>query len=254
MDETLGGAIVVIEDGFAVGPVDDIYNESGIAYRKEWWMQVKAGGDFETASSYIDQDTINNILQCLNEDPEEKIWIWAAQNSHDVCGYYWLLPFMKAYQGRVEILYLNNLPFINEKGNIFYPTQLNEIQPKEFLKAKRLARPITPSEFEVDPDEWTKLCTENKGIRILEGGKKLIQFDYDYFDAELKKYIMPEWQKASKIINNFLSKSKVKTSETFALWRLKTLLAMDLYEVQGKIERMKDFEIKYKSKSTESEA
>jgi hypothetical protein len=147
------------------------------------------------------------------------------------------------------ILYLNNLPFINEKGNIFYPVSLNEIPPKEFLKAKKLAREITLSEFEVDPDEWTKLCNENKGIRILEGGKKLSHFGYDYFDSELKKYIMPDWQKGNKIIHNCLSKSKQTIGEAYLLWRLKELIAQNLFDVQGKTGNMKDFEVKYFSKA-----
>ena len=45
------------------------------------------------------------------------------------------------------------------KGQFFYPNNLFEIQPKEFLKAKKLARPISLSEFETDPDEWKKLCS-----------------------------------------------------------------------------------------------
>ena len=60
-----------------------------------------------------------------------------GQNAHDVCGYYWLISQLQPYQGRVIVLYMNNLPFINEKGQIFYPTALHEIQPKEFLKAKK---------------------------------------------------------------------------------------------------------------------
>jgi len=174
------------------------------------------------------------------------IWIWAAQNKHDVSGYYWLLRYMKEFQGRVFILYLNNLPFINEKGNIFYPTWLHEIPAREFLKAKKLAREITPSEFEVDPDEWTKLCEENRGIRLLEGGKKLGQEDYDFYDAELKKFITPDWQKASKIIHQYLSKSKHSTGDAYLLWRLKVMIAQDMFDVQGKIANMKDFEIKSK--------
>ena len=113
------------------------------------------------------------------------IWIWTAPNKHDVSGYYWLMSQLKDFQGRIFILYLHNLPFINEKGHIFYPANIFEIQPKEFLKAKKLARPVTLSEFEIDPDEWTKLCNENNGVRILEGGKKLLQHDYDYYDTEL---------------------------------------------------------------------
>ena len=75
-----------------------------------------------------------------------------AQNAHDVCGYYWLMSQLKDYQGQVYVLYLNNLPFINDKGGIFYPAALHEIQPKEFLKAKKLPRLINLSEFEIDPD------------------------------------------------------------------------------------------------------
>src|SRR5690606_14715802 len=105
-----------------------------------------------------------------------------GQNAHDVCGYYWLISQLQPYQGRVVVLYMNNLPFINEKGQIFYPSCLFEIQPKEFIKAKKLNRKVTLSEFEVDPDEWRKLCSENAMVRILEGGKKIVSREESFFD------------------------------------------------------------------------
>ena len=153
---------------------------------------------------------------------------------------------LKDFQGRISILYLNNLPFINEKGLIFYPQWIHTIQPKEMTKAKKLARLITPSEFEVDPDEWTKICNEEKGVRLLEGGKKLTQRDYDYYDSDLKSYITTDWQKASKIINQFLNKSKETTGDAYMLWRLKLMIAEGLYDVQGEVKNMKDFEVKKK--------
>ena len=148
-------------------------------------------------------------------------------------------------------MYLNNLPFINEKGNIFYPTTLNEIPAKEFLKARKLAREITLSEFEVDPDEWAKICSESKGIRLLEGGKKLQQHEYEFLDNDLKKFVTTDWQKASKVIHNYGSKAKHLCSEAYLLWRIKEMVAIDSFEVQGKIAQMKDFEIKWKSAKTE---
>ncbi len=252
IDETLQGEIIQIKDNFAVGPLNDIYSEAGLLERNQWWKTLLEGGDFKHTSEELihnDNKTIEETLEKLNTNNEETLWIWAAQNSQDVCGYYWLLQYVKELQGRIFILYLNNLPFINEKGNIFYPNSLSEIPAKEFLKAKKLAREITLSEFEVDPDEWTKLCFDNKGIRVLEGGKKLIQHDYEFYDSELKKYIMPDWQKASKIIHNFLSKGKHTISEAYLLWRLKAMIEMGLYDVQGKVANMKDFEIKYHSKA-----
>jgi hypothetical protein len=250
MDETLAGEVVQIKDDYAVGPLGNLYAGEDIETRRQWWRDVLAGGDAGGKVDNGDVDdykTVAELVGSMRRNEEEKIWIWAAQNKHDVSGYYWLLHYMKEFQGRVFILYLNNLPFINEKGNIFYPNWLHEIPAKEFLKAKKLSREITLSEFEVDPDEWTKICNENKGVRLLEGGKKLIQHDYDFYDAELKKMVTPDWQKASKVIHHFLSKAKHTTGDMYLLWRLKTIIAMELFDVQGKVGNMKDFEIKSKA-------
>ena len=254
LDETLQGDVIQIKDDYAVGPLGNIYVGEGIETRKQWWREVLAGGDYDGS---VDKDQVDDyktaaeLVGTMRRDENETIWIWAAQNKHDVSGYYWLLNYMKEFQGRVFILYLNNLPFINDKGNIFYPNWLSSIPPKEFIKAKKLAREITLSEFEVDPDEWTKLCNENKGVRILEGGKKLAQYDYDFYDADIKKFIMPDWQKASKVIHNFLAKANHTTGDAFVLWRLKLMIADGLFDVQGEVRNMKEFEIKNKGKVLE---
>ena len=250
LDESLQGELLLIQDDYAVGPVEDIYTGTGLQERANWWASVLTGGDFENKlNSQADQDDtlMTNIQHRLRENEEEKIWIWAAQNKHDVSGYYWILPYLKEFQGRAFILYLHNLPFINETGNIFYPTWLHQIPAKEFIKAKKLAREITPGEFEVDTDEWAKLCAENKGVRSLEGAKKLVQADYDFYDSELKKYITTDWQKASKVLSHFLNKAKEPASEPYLLWRLKTMIAMDMFDVQGNQKKAKEFEIKLKS-------
>ncbi len=250
LDESLQGEIVLIRDDYAVGPLANIYVGEGIEERKQWWQQVLAGGDYDRkadSNEVDDYKTAAELVGTLRRDENETVWIWAAQNMHDVCGYYWLLKYMQEFQGRVFILYLNNLPFINEKGNIFYPNWISEIPAKEFLKAKKLAREITLSEFEVDPDEWIRLCNENKGVRLLEGGKKLQSEDYGFYDTELKKQVTKDWQKASKIIHHYLSKAKHTTGDMYLLWRLKTMIEQGQFDVQGKIANMKDFEVKIKS-------
>jgi hypothetical protein len=255
MDETLQGDVIQVKDDYAVGPIAGIYTEEGMATRKQWWREVLAGGDYDglvDKGDVNDNKTVAELIERLKNNQEEIIWIWAAQNKHDVSGYYWLLGQLKDFQGRIYILYLNNLPFINEKGHIFYPEWLHIIPPREFIKAKKLARPVTLSEFEVDPDEWTKLCNENKGVRLLEGGKKLIQQEYDAYDAELKNFITADWQKVSKLIHQFLSKAKHTTGDAYLLWRLKGMIAEGLFDVQGELKKMKDFEVKAKSTALHS--
>lgn len=250
IDAGLDAEVLVMQDDYAVGPITDSFSEEGIIFRKEWWRSVLSGTDQETkvdSGEVDDHKTVAVLKNLLEENPEQVAWIWAAQNKHDVSGYFWLISQLKEYQGRVFILYLNNLPFINAKGNIFYPNWLHEIEPKEFLKAKKLARPVTLSEFEIDPDEWTRLGNENKGIRILEGGKKLIQVDYDHYDKEILKYVSGEWQKASKVIHTMLNKSTNTTGDAYLLWRIKHLINTEVLEAQGVIKNMKDFEVKFKN-------
>lgn len=258
LDTSLQGDVFQIEDDFAVGPLKDIFLTEGWEARKEWWRGVLAGGDYDgrvdSGEVADDRATVAALTERLGNEPDELVWIWAAQNKHDVSGYYWLMSQLKDFQGRIFILYLNNLPFLNEKGHLFYPVNLSEIPAREFLKARKLARPITLSEFEIDPDEWSKLCSEEKGVRILEGGKKLAQYDYSYYDEELKKFITGDWIKGNKLINQFLNKSKQTTGDAYLLWRLKQLIASGAIDSQGELKGMKDFEVKGKGASVTTAA
>ncbi len=256
LDDTLSGGVYEIKDDFAVGPLKDIYTDDGINERKEWWRNVLAGGDY---AGHVDSGEVNDIKtiveikEFLRSNEDAALWIWVAPNKHDVSGYYWLMAQLKEFAGRVYVLFLNNLPFINDKGHIFYPEILSEIPPREFVKAKKLARAITLSEFEVDPDEWAKICNENKMVRILEGAKKLSQHEADFFDKYLLDFITPDWQKANKVIHQVLSKSKQTTGDAYLLWRLKELIAADKIDAQGEIKNMKDFEVKQKVDKTQPE-
>ena len=247
MDETLAGEIVQIKDDFAIGPLAGIETEVGWQARVEWWRILLQGSPYgeELAGSFDDRETVKQLKAKLDENPAEELWIWMGQNQHDVMGYYWLMPQFREYQGRVMILYLNNLPFINEKGQIFYPSWLHEIQPKEFVKAKKLARPVTLSEFEIDPDEWRKIAEENAMVRILEGGKKIVGKEESFYDAEILKNITAEWQKATRVLTNTLHRMKIKTGDVFIMWRMKHLIHEGKIEVTGDISKgWKDFDIK----------
>ncbi|TXH20633.1 MAG: DUF1835 domain-containing protein [Chitinophagaceae bacterium] len=246
LDETLAGTVFQIKDDFAVGPIEKIYETEGYQLRRDWWEALLENSPYTDQINIVDDKmTVHQLKQQLDENPDEQVWIWMAQNQHDVCGYYWLMPQLKNYQGRIHILYLNNLPFINEKGHIFYPNWLHEIRPSEFIKAKKLARPITLSEFEIDPDEWSKLCIENGMVRLLEGGKKIVSKAIDFFDEEINKHITKDWQKAMRVLSNTMNKMKIKTGDVFLMGRIKQMALEGKVDVQGDINKgWKDFDIR----------
>lgn len=250
LDDSLQGDIFEIKDEWGVGPLAGIETEEGWKAREEWWKELLQYSPYgtETAGSFDDRQTVAAIRERLSTNDTEEAWIWMGQNQHDVTGYYWLMPQLREFQGRVMILYLNNLPFINDKGQLFYPWGVHEILPKEAIKAKRLARPITLSEYEVDPDEWRKLSEENALVRILEGGKKIAGKEVSFYDAEILKNITGDWQKASRVLNNTLNRMKIKTGDVFLAWRIRQLIQEGKLDVNGDVTKgWKEFEIKQKT-------
>lgn len=234
LDDTLAGKVIEIKDDYAVGPLFDIYETEGYQSRKDWWNVVLEGSPYTEQLDIVDDKlTIHNLQNSLVHDENEEIWIWMGQNAHDVAGYYWVMSQFKEFQGRIQVLYLNNLPFLNEKGQLFYPSYLSHIQPKEFLKAKKLARPITLSEFELDPDEWKKICQENEGVRFLEGGKKLVSMDISFYDKEILSLLTKNAQKLPSALNNIMAKMKVKTGDAFIVYRLKALAELGKIVLAG---------------------
>ncbi|MGZ3923176.1 MAG: DUF3658 domain-containing protein [Flavisolibacter sp.] len=256
LDESLSGEVRIIRDDYAVGPLGEIYETEGYQQRREWWRQLLELSPYNTdqlMDLVDDRLVVHNLKKDLEESAKEEVWIWMGQNQHDVCGYYWLISQLKDYQGRVVVLYFNNLPFINEKGQIFYPTTLHEIQPKEFLKAKKLNRKVTMSEFEVDPDEWKRLCSENAIVRILEGGKKIVGKNEDFYDKEILSGLSNDWQKGNRAIQSILGKMRVKTGDVFLLWRIKKLVEEEKVEINGDTTKTwKDFDVKLKAGAPEA--
>ena len=235
LDNSLDGETVLICDDYSVGPIQDLFSPSGRELRNTWLRETldekptlthTEGGDSDT-------DKLTSIVARMGEEEFDQIWIWLAPNARDISGYYWLISQLADFSGRIYVLSLNNLPFINEKGMVFYPSTLAEIPSREFVKARKLARPVSAAEFETDPDEWQRLASENKILRILEAGKKIVQKEETQFDNSLLNLLQPTFQKITRTISLFLQKSPDKVNESFLNWRIRQLVQNGAAEKQG---------------------
>jgi hypothetical protein len=268
LDETLKGELLYFEDDLSIGPLFILDTKDGQSNRRQWWQQM-AGiqppaqaqpltEEAHAAEPVVieeesgDPELVKQLKARLKTEEELQVWIWAGQNARDVSGYYWLVSQFYDFSGRIHIIYLNNLPFLNDKGAVFYPTHLHQILPKEFLKARKLARPVSLAEFELDGDEWHRLMNENAGIRLLEGGKKLKGEPVAYYDKDLLQACSKEFQKASKIVSQLTGKMKVPVPEQFLGWRLKELIKEEKLESRGELKTVKDFEVKQPGSSEET--
>ncbi|WP_343307995.1 DUF1835 domain-containing protein [Chitinophaga niabensis] len=247
LDPQLAGEILCFEDDLAVGPLFILDTPEGRTARREWWnnmLEIPAVVPAEGEEVVPPEDPVRSLKGRLREEEELEVWIWAGQNACDVSGYFWLISQLDRFSGRIHLVYLNNLPFLNEKNGVFYPTHLSQILPKEFIKAKKLAREVSLAEFELDGDEWHRLMNENAGIRLLEGGKKLRGEPASFFDKDLLQATSKDFQKANKVIVQVTGKFKYPVMDQFLSWRIKELIKEGKIESKGELKTMRDFEVK----------
>ncbi len=214
LDENLKGDVLVLKDTLGIGPIAvDQKGHDGV--RTTFWRGM-LGEDFE---GVMDAHRVKQIIEHAQEQ-EEPVCLWMAPCVSDVCAYYYLLTQFKDYPGMFHVIIIDSLPFLNEKGAVFYPRNFGEVLPKEFIKTKRLLKEVSPADYETEGETWQNLQAENAMVRVHKGGKEIVSADETYFDTIIYNTVSKEPQKGSKIIRQALGKTDQTVSDVFLYSRL----------------------------------
>lgn len=240
--------VAVVKDNFYIGPLAYINEDLGRAHRIQWWNDIFTYFNIEMDANegvLHDFKIVEKIKEhCSDEAYENTCTIWMGQNANDVCGYFWLINQLQEFQGRIKVIFLNMLPFINEKGGIFYPSHLSQIQASEFMKALKVERTVALHEFEVDKDEWKAIYEHANNYRVLDGGKKIVCKPENLFDADILKTIGTEGIKINKLVNTLIPKLAGFPSDMYLLSRVKVLIEEGKLLVVKQAKQWKDTELK----------
>lgn len=252
-EPSMQGEILVLRDILHVGPIKKQEGQSFSQLRSAFWKDVV--NDEKLDTDVNDLERLLEVTTKLNNNPDDVVWLWMAPWPADVCAYYWMLKYMAKHLDRFHVLNLSGLPFLDEEGKVYYPRNISEILPKELIKARKLARAVTPAELEVDGDEWANMTEENAGMRLLEGGKKLYAKDESFFDEKLLSFCSQQMQKAQRIVNQAIKKLEVPTGDLYLGWRLRKLVENETLVADGNMEKtLKDFSVKLPGGSPEAES
>ncbi len=240
LDENLKGEIVLLKDNLSTGPIVIADEQNFNTLRTNYWRKLLRNDEIEI----IDEHTIKLLIVRAVRD-EEPICFWMSPNATDINAYFWILPYFKPHPELLHTINIIGLPFLNEKGQLFYPTHFSQIPAKEFLKTKRLLKEVTPAEYETEGDEWQRLQQENTWVRIYEGGKKITSKENTFFDSIIKSVTSTEFQKASKIVHEAVKKNTHFPPPSFIEWRIRDMVQLNELSTQGDLSKAsKDFEVK----------
>lgn len=253
-EPSMQGQVLALKDILHVGPIKKAAGQSFSQLRSEFWKEVV--NDEKQDTTVNDLERLLEITTQLNNNTEDVVWLWMAPWPADVCAYYWMLNYMSKHLERFYVLNLSGLPFLNEEGKVYYPKNMSEILPRELIKARKLARQVTPAELEIDGEEWLNMTTENAGMRLLEGGKKLYTREESYYDEKLLSFCSHQFQKGHRIVNQTISKLSVPTGDMYLGWRLRKLVENGTLLSEGDVSKtLRDFSVKLPGGATvETEA
>ncbi len=251
-EASMEGEVVVMKDVLSVGPLQKEEGQKFSELRSAFWQEVVINE--KNPVQVDDMERLLEVSLALSKNEEDKIWLWIAPWPADVCMYHWVLKYLGKYPNRLYVVNIAGLPFLDEQGKVFFPKSIGEILPKELIKARRLARLVTPGELEVDTDEWRKVVAANAGMRTLEGGKRLMSRPEDHFDSQLISFTSHQFQKASKIVSQALAKYSIPTGDLYLGWRLRKMVDAGRLELQGDVTKaLKDFDVKMPGDGTNAQ-
>lgn len=218
------GEIFVLEDDYSVGPLTIDVSQI-FEIRKMWWSEVlKHSPYIKNIDKVNDNQVIFAIKQYLEVDSNNQICIWYLPNAHDLTGYFLLLQLLQNYISQISTIFLHNLPFLNEKGQLFYPKYLNEIPISELKKTTRFIKQFPLNDLEIENEAWNKITEQNRYLRLYDSGKKLLNYEADYLDKDIISFLQNTPQKMIKIIHQYQHKYKNYISDVFIGWRLIELI------------------------------
>ena len=251
-EPSMTGQVEVMRDLLNLGPIQKEDGQKFSEMRSAFWQEV-----IVNERSPIEVDDLERLMQVsleMAKNGDVKAWIWLAPLPADICTYHWVLKYLGKYPGQLFVINIAGLPFLDENGKVYYPKSLAEISPRELIKARKLARPVTGGELEADEEQWQRLVSENAAIRTLEGGKKLTSRTEDFYDNHLSSFCSHQFQKASKIVGQAIGRYNIPTGDLYLGWRLRRMVDAGRLEVQGEMAKsLKDFEVKLPGDGTNAQ-
>ena len=242
-EESMAGEVLVLRDILHIGPIQKAEGQTFSEMRSAFWNEVV--NNEKNPIQVDDMERLLEVSKQMFDDDTIQAWYWMAPWPADVCGFHWVMPYLSKHATRFHLLNIAGLPFLDANGKVHYPKSIGEILPRELVKARKLARLVTPSEVEIDGEEWRKLVEDNSGIRVHEGGKKLRSVSEDHYDNQLVSFCSQQYQKASKIVTQALTKFNVPTGDYYLGWRLRKMAEAGKLQLQGDVTKMlKDFDVK----------
>ncbi len=244
LEPALAGEVIALPDRLHHGPLHREAGESFHKVRAAYWRAVLGMAGDAIPPQSLQEEKLLQASNILQKTPQARIWFWMAPAAADVVAYSHSLRYLGKHTGRVFLINIAGLPFLDENGKVFFPQSFDQVPAREFVKARRLARPLSPAEAEIDAEAWAQIAAKESFYRFLKEGKKIATEEAAYFDRDLLQGLRSGPVKAGRLASQLVLKQKLQTDEAALLFRIQMLGAAGQLTLQGDLlKNLRDREI-----------
>ena len=216
--------MVVVNEGFGLGPLIDIHQPAGMTARAAWWNHLlKAAHRDQWGPDFADHVGLTDLAQA--PDTDEIAMVWCGANANEqillraVC-HAW--PQTPLWISEVITVHPDD-PFRRAVGAC----------PEATLqKMETLARPLTPPERDELAADWLRLTNEDHLVRLFENGT-IRGCDETLYDEALLAQCTGAFKKAIVVAGHVMGANMGIVGDTFLFYRIRAMVERGVLETQG---------------------
>ncbi len=235
------GDVINFREDYATGPIYEIDTEIGLKKRIEYFEKIFKKISEDEYYEDIEKEFIDTYESIKNIDTDSKIVIWYGENTNNQVGLRYLSSLLKnkgLYEVNISDSYVGNYD-----GNGYKPRAFGECAPKEIGYLILTMKKIEKEKCNCLMNDWEVLRTSKETLRILKENK-IIGVDESYYDNDILSNCTFNFKKATRVVGETMGKSDQLVSDTYIDYRVRKLIEIGKVEYRGRVETMRDFEIR----------
>lgn len=231
--------IISFDDILNIGPTCDIDTNEDIQIRINWLQKV-----FGTnPNSPVEQDIKSIGAIVRNADNINRIFIWAGHCASEIISTARLIYHLTKLDKPIFIANFNT-SVKSIHGDIIYPKTLDQTAAFQVKDIFERFEVIDKSKLADYISLWEKVKSENGELWICDNNGKINVEKTDYFDSYLLSHCNENFQKAARIIGETLVDTDFNVGDSYLNWRLKQLSLSGNIETKGKLNEIRDYQVR----------
>jgi len=240
-ENQLKGEIINFREEHSIGPIYEIESEVGLKKRIKWFEKIYKEIFEDDYIKYIEKEFIDTYESIKNIYSDSKIVIWYGENTGDQVGLRYLNALLRnkeLYEVNVSESYIGDY-----NGNRYKPRALGECSPEEINHIISSMKKLEKEKCNRLINDWEVLRISKENLRILKENK-IIGVDESYYDYDILSNCTFNFKKAARVIGMTMGKSHQLVGDTYIDYRVRKLIESGKVEYRGRLETMRDFEIR----------